>query len=139
MSSTPFIPQTTIDSTLPNFLVPTPTFTTPPYTFNTSVPASLGGIVSSGLASSTYGPILVKASATTGFNASAIPTVSPAPSIITVTLGDGKTAVSTLNNVKATLGVPPGSNGAVGIRASCLSIDAVMMMFCVGIIVQVFG
>ncbi|KAF9450359.1 acid protease [Macrolepiota fuliginosa MF-IS2] len=101
-----FTPQTTIPTTLPNLLIPTPTFTTPPYTFNTSVPASVGGIVSSGLATSTYHAIL--AQATTGFNASAIPTISPAPSVVTFTMSDGKTTVSTYSLLAATLGVPPG-------------------------------
>ncbi|XP_006459350.1 hypothetical protein AGABI2DRAFT_218475 [Agaricus bisporus var. bisporus H97] len=137
MSSTVFAPQTTIDTTLPNFLVPTPTFTTPPYTFNTSVPASLGGIVSSGLASSTYRPILVEASATMGFNASAIPTVSPAPIVVTVTMSDGKTSVTTLSNAKVTLGVPPGSSGAIGVEVPDSLFYAVLMMLCVGIIMQV--
>jgi len=107
-----FTPQTTIETTLPNFLVPTPTFTTPPYTFNTSIPASIGGIVNSGLATSTYHAILAQAQATTGFNASAIPTISPPPSVVTVTLTDGKTTVSTYSLAAVTLGVPPGWKNA---------------------------
>ncbi|KXN89112.1 Aspartic protease [Leucoagaricus sp. SymC.cos] len=106
-SITPFIPQTTIPTTLPNFLIPTPTFTTPSYMYNTSVPATIGGIVNSGLATSTYKPILAHAQATTGFNASAIPTISPSPSVVTLTT-NGMTIVSTFPAAAVTLGLPPG-------------------------------
>lgn len=113
VTTIPFTPHTTIQTTLPNFLVPTPTFTTPTYIFNTSVPASVGGIVSSGLATKTYNAILAQAQVTTGFNVSAIPTISPTPSLVTLTLPDGKTTVSTYSMMAVPLGVPPGWSAGV--------------------------
>src|SRR5229473_3449490 len=47
----------TVPTTLPNYLVPTPTLTTPPYLFNSSVPTSV--IAMSDLATSTYAPLIV--------------------------------------------------------------------------------
>jgi len=96
----------TIATTLPNFLLPTPTYTTPPYVFNTSVSAPVGGIVSTGLATSTYVPILGQSTS----NVSAIPTITPAPTILIVTDGSGAVITSTFmqSTTPVTLGVPPG-------------------------------
>ena len=110
-SSTSFTPQTTIQTLLPNSLVSTPTFATPPYAFNTSIPASIGGIVQSGLATSTYRAILTHAHATTGFHGSAIPIISPSPSITIITT-DGVTTTSTLSPSAVHFGVPPGWSSA---------------------------
>jgi len=74
----------TIPTTLPNYLLPTPSFSAPPYTFNTSVTAIQGGIVSSGLSNTTYSPILGEK--TVLDNISALPTISPPPSVITLTV-----------------------------------------------------
>ena len=69
----------TVETSLPNYLVPTPTYTTPAYIFNTSVTAPPGLLVSSGLSASTYSPLLG-----TGYlNISAIPTVMPSPTLLT--------------------------------------------------------
>ncbi|KAH9928301.1 acid protease [Fomitopsis serialis] len=69
----------TVNTALPNYLVPTPSYTTPAYIFNTSVTAPPGLIVSSGLGASTYSPVLG-----TGYlNVTAIPTVAPSPTLLT--------------------------------------------------------
>lgn len=97
----------TIDTTLPNFLLPTPTPTVPPYAFNTSVPASVGEIVPSGLATSTY----VAAIGNHHVNATAIPTLTPSPTLVTfIITSDGQvvTSVSTAPQPSITLGTPPG-------------------------------
>jgi hypothetical protein len=108
----------TVATTLPNFLVPTPTFTTPPYAFNTSITAPVDGIVSSGLATSTYKPILAQ----NAFNASAIPTISPLPTLVTLVVTDGSgltvTSTSIQSMAAVTLGVPPGWNAALTLHTS---------------------
>ncbi|KAF8183918.1 aspartic peptidase A1 [Pholiota molesta] len=76
----------TVATTLPNFLLPTPSFTTPPYTFNTSVSTTLGGIVSSDLANSTYSALFGQK--TTLSNISALPMITPPPSIVTLVVTD---------------------------------------------------
>ncbi|PPR00887.1 hypothetical protein CVT24_000372, partial [Panaeolus cyanescens] len=104
----------TIQTTLPNFLLPTPTFTTPPYTFNTSVPVTVGGIVTSGLANSTYSALFRDKTAIA--NTSAFPTITPAPLVTTLLVtnpaGDVSTSVSTHSIAAVTLGLPPGWSGA---------------------------
>ncbi|KAJ3573645.1 hypothetical protein NP233_g2310 [Leucocoprinus birnbaumii] len=110
-TTTTFTPQTTIQANLPNSLLSTPTFTTPPYAFNTSIPATIGGIVRSGLATSTYSALLAHAQATTGFNGSAVPTISPSPSVTTITT-DGITTTSVIATTDVHLGVPPGYSDA---------------------------
>ncbi|KAF8149990.1 aspartic peptidase domain-containing protein [Crassisporium funariophilum] len=104
----------TVATTLPNFILPTPTFTTPPFALNTSVPASIGGIVSSGLANSTYTALLGTRTALT--NTSALPTIHPPPAIITLVVtnpaGVVATTVSTVSAETYTLGFPPGWTSA---------------------------
>jgi len=106
----------TIATTLPNFVLSTPTYTTPPYTFNSSIPAPVGGIVSSGLATSTYNALF----GLNGLNATALPTISPSPTLMTLieTNSNGQltTYISTAAIAEVTLGVPPGWNGS---RALC--------------------
>ncbi|CAL1716742.1 unnamed protein product [Somion occarium] len=123
----------TIATTLPNFVLPTPSFTTPPYAFNTSFSAPAGKIVSSGLATSTYSAAL----GTHHLNVSAIPTVSPSPTLATFILTDAaghvSTSISTAVLPSVTLGAPPGwSNGAPSIRirsdlAWCTTLSSVLM------------
>ncbi|KDQ59263.1 hypothetical protein JAAARDRAFT_657647 [Jaapia argillacea MUCL 33604] len=120
----------TIATALPNFVLATPTYTTPPYAFNTSIPASLGEIVSSDLALSTYSPLLERTA-----NATGIPTVSPSPTRATLILtdpqGDVFTSISTASIPSVTLGVPPGWTSAgimmdvpplLSIALSCIAI-----------------
>lgn len=104
----------TVGTTLPNFLIPTPSPTAPPYTFNTSVSATRGQIVKTGLATSTYVALL----ASKHQNATALPAITPSPTVatlvITDTSGHTLTSVSTAATPSITLGVPEGwtQNGA---------------------------
>ncbi|EIN09682.1 acid protease [Punctularia strigosozonata HHB-11173 SS5] len=104
----------TVATTLPNFLVSTPTLSTPAYTFNTSVRASVGEIVTSDLATSTYSAVLVTATAADGKGASSIPTIEISPSLQTFVVTDtaGHTSTSTSVAPSITLGVIPG-RGAI--------------------------
>ncbi|KAG5647388.1 hypothetical protein DXG03_000458 [Asterophora parasitica] len=111
----------TVATTLPNYLLPTPTYTTPPYAFNTSVSHAPEGIVSSGLATSTYSPILGESR----FNATALPAISPSPSVITLIVTNSAgflvTSTSTFAEPSPTLGVPPGWSAASSLRATSLA------------------
>ena len=103
----------TVATTLPNYVLATPSFTTPPYTFNTSVPATYGEIVPSELATSTYAPIFITPSA----NLSALPVVSDAYTLIyTDAKGDAVTTTYHVSDPSNPLGVPPGWNGARSVR-----------------------
>ncbi|KIM56909.1 hypothetical protein SCLCIDRAFT_1219943 [Scleroderma citrinum Foug A] len=103
----------TVATTLPNYVLATPSFTTPPYTFNTSVPATYGEIVPSELATSTYAPILITPSA----NLSALPVVSDAYTLTyTDAKGDAVTTTYHISDPSNPLGVPPGWNGARSVR-----------------------
>ncbi|KAI0734297.1 acid protease [Fomitopsis betulina] len=126
----------TVETSLPNYLVPTPTYTTPAYIFNTSVTAPPGLLVSSGLGASTYSPVLG-----TGYlNISAIPAVVPSPTLLTFLItesGGVSTSVSTASQPSITLGVPPGwTSGANMLHtpsktvmfASCLLLSSVFLV-----------
>lgn len=106
----------TVDTTLPNYLLATPTYSTPAYIFNTSVPAPPGLIVSSGLATSTYSAVLD----TQSINVTAIPTVDPSPTLFTFFItysGSVSTSISTVPQPSITLGEPPGwSSSATSVR-----------------------
>ncbi|KAI5989635.1 acid protease [Pisolithus orientalis] len=99
----------TVATVLPNYVLATPSYTTPPYTFNTSVPATFGEIVASELATSTYFPIL----ASPTVNASALPKVYDAYTTI-YTNSEGQSVTSTyhVSDPTTALGVPPGWSGA---------------------------
>ncbi|KLO17181.1 acid protease [Schizopora paradoxa] len=101
----------TITTTVPNSLLSTVTPTPVSYIFNTSVPASLGQIVASELGNSTYSPLLNGPT----INASAIPAITPSPTLQTFIITDG-TIVFTSTSVAATssvaLGRPPGVSGS---------------------------
>lgn len=116
----------TIATTLPNFVLPTPTYTTPPYPFNTSVPASVGGIVLSGLANSTYAALF--GVQTTLANISALPTIDPTYDVVTLfftnAAGIVATSVSTVSSATVTLGVPPGWSSA----GSRFDVDVVFLV-----------
>ena len=98
----------TIATTLPNFPLATPSPTTLPYAFNASISASLGEIALSEHATSTYSPIV----GPDFYNASALPTISPSPTVVTVvtTNSDGLIATYTqaVSQTSIILGVPPG-------------------------------
>lgn len=99
----------TVATTLPNFVLSTPTYTTPSYAFNTSVPAVYGEIVQSELATSTYSPLI----GTLAVNATALPQVSGAYTLL-VTNSNGAVVTSTyhISQPSVTLGVPPGWSSA---------------------------
>lgn len=104
--------STVVPTTLPNFLVPTPTFSTPPYLFNASVTAFPGEIVASGLATSTYAAVLEPHH----LNASGIGVISPSPTrytfLVTGPAGQVSTSISTVAAPSVALGTPPGWTGA---------------------------
>ncbi|KAH0585392.1 hypothetical protein H2248_008632 [Termitomyces sp. 'cryptogamus'] len=116
----------TIATTLPNFLLPTPTYTTPPYAFNTSVSHLPNGIATSGLATSTYRPIIGTRSSV---NVTVLPGITPTPSlvtfIITNSVGSVVTTTSTVAEPSVKLGVPPGWNA--GILSHTTSLMAVFL------------
>ncbi|KAL0954964.1 hypothetical protein HGRIS_003894 [Hohenbuehelia grisea] len=129
------VAATTIATTLPNFPLSTPTFTVPPYTFNASVTAAIGGLVSAALATSTYRPLLGGADAgdIDAVNATGIPTISPPPSLVTLMITDmaGSVVVSTSTVVQASpaLGVPPGWNAAAkGVDARACGVAALVSL-----------
>ena len=97
---------------LPNSLLPTPTDTIQSYALASTVTAPTGGIVTSGLATGTYSALF--GDATAPWNLSAIPTISPSPTVTTVTLTDkhGDVTTSTSTSESVQLGVPPGYNAA---------------------------
>lgn len=99
----------TVATTLPNFLLTPSTYTTPSYTFNTSVSAPTGGIVTTALATSTYSPIFGNQT-----NLSAIPTITPIPTLLTFLVTDPSGMVKTSVSLEPsiTLGVPPGWSAA---------------------------
>ncbi|KAH8994863.1 acid protease [Lactarius akahatsu] len=106
----------TVPTTLPNFVVSTPTLTTPSYIFNTSVPTSVVAV--SDLATSTYSPLIEKVvnGVTETPNVTALPGVTPAPTlatlIITDSSGEVHTTVATLTTSSVVLGRPAGYNSA---------------------------
>ncbi|KAF8135033.1 acid protease [Boletus edulis] len=104
----------TLATALPNYPLPTPTFTTPPYVFNTSVPAALGEIVDSELATSTYPPLV----ASPAIGATGLPQVSDRYTLI-ATKADGElvTSIYHLTEPSVALGEPPGWSGAGTLRA----------------------
>lgn len=108
----------TVATTLPNFPLSMPSYTAPAYVLNTSVPAQVGKIVSSGLATSTYSPIVQHSV----FNISALPTVSPSPTVFTFILTDASglihTSTSTLSLPSVVLGVPPGWSAGSALQTS---------------------
>ncbi|KAN0092782.1 hypothetical protein V8E55_003566 [Tylopilus felleus] len=100
----------TLATTLPNYVLATPTYTTPPYAFNTSVGATLGEIVDSELGTSTYLPMVVSPA----IGATVLPKVSDQYTLIE-TNSQGLTITTTYHLMQPTvvLGEPPGWNGAM--------------------------
>ncbi|KAL4062199.1 aspartic peptidase domain-containing protein [Scleroderma yunnanense] len=115
----------TVATTLPNYVLATPTYTTPPYTFNTSVPVTYGEIVQSELATSTYAPILITPSA----NLSALPVISDAYTLIyTDASGDPVTTTYHVSDPSNALGVPPGWNSARSVRIPYIELATSFMV-----------
>lgn len=113
----------TVATTLPNFPLATPTYTTPAYAFNTSVSHAAKGIVTSGLATSTYQPIIGLQSM---FNATALPALTPSPTLVTLVVTNSAgfivTSTSTFTDPEVTLGVPPGWNAGSVLRTSFFAV-----------------
>ena len=105
----------TIATTLPNSLLSPPSYTTPPYAFNTSVTAEPGQVVQSELGTSTYSPVI---GTTPTPQPTSIPMVTFSPSLVTVIFtnhGNVSTTVSTAVEDQVTLGVPYGwTSGSCG-------------------------
>lgn len=120
----------TVPTTLPNFLIATPTYTTPSYGFNSSISAPTGGIVKTALATSSYIPILGQHT-----NLSAMPTITPSPTLVTFFITDAsgvvQTSVSTVTQT-VTLGIPPGWSSA------SISRVPASLFLVVGLIIAVF-
>ena len=123
----------TIATTLPNYLISTPSVTTPPYTFNASITAAPGEVISTELATSTYSPLLNAKHR----NATRIPTLVASPTVVTLiitdTSGHTVTSVSRASDT-VTLGVPPGwtasaarpaRDGGLLVGALCALLSAV--------------
>ena len=106
----------TVQTTLPNFVVPTPTLTTPPYIFNSSVPTSV--LAQSDLATSTYSPLIeeIVGGTVVKLNVTTLPVVKPVPTLATFILTDASgavhTTVSPLPTSSVVLGRPPGYNSS---------------------------
>ena len=102
----------TVPTTLPNFVVPTPTLTTPSYIFNSSIPTTVLAV--SDLATSTYAPLIedVLNGVTQRLNVTTLPEVTPTPTAATLLLTDASgavhTTVSALPVSTVVLGQPPG-------------------------------
>lgn len=102
----------TIATTLPNVILTTPSATTPAYIFNTSVPATPGELEGTALGTSTYSALLNGPTV----NASALPSVTLPPTVITLIVTDASGVVSTSIETATTssvkLGVPPGESSS---------------------------
>lgn len=110
----------TIDTTLPNSLLSTPSVTTTGYIFNTSVPASIGLLAHTALGTNTYDAILTASN----INESAIPLITPAPSVVTLLVTDGSgdvlTSTEHVSTSSVALGVPPGESSSTVLSPSIL-------------------
>lgn len=114
--------SSTIETTLPNYLLPTPTYTIPRYAFNTSVPVTLGQLDTAALATRTYVPLLESPHV----NVSALPTVQGIPTrvtlIITNSNGEILTSTSDVPQTTPALGLPPGVSSAIPTSTQSFSI-----------------
>ena len=123
----------TVATNLPNSLLSTPSASTASYIFNTSVPASLGQLVSSELGASTYSPILAGAP-TAVINASAIPLITPPPTALTLVVTDASGMLSTTVEAVATSSIQLGlASSATGVSSplsalilACLSLGMLL-------------
>jgi hypothetical protein len=119
----------TVATTLPNSLLSTPSPTTPPYAFNTSVPASAGAVVNSDLATSTYSPALVS---TRRLHVSGLPSIAPTPTLVTLFITDGtvvRTSTSALPSTSVMLGYPASNIGTRVCPRSIAAVAAVVVTY----------
>jgi len=119
----------TIATTLPNSLLSPPSYTTPPYALNTSVPVEPGEIVQSELGTSTYSP-MIGTRATP--RPTAVPFVTLSPNVVTLILtsnGGVSTTVSTAQDNAETLGIPYGwSSGSAGRYAAPSMVTTALLL-----------
>lgn len=105
--------RATVATNLPNSLLPTPSASTPPYIFNTSVPATIGAIMTTALGDDNYSAILTG----NAVNTSALPIITPPPTLVTLILTDQSGALTTslehVTTSSVALGVPPGQSSAL--------------------------
>jgi len=127
--------STTIATTLPNSLLSTVTPTLPPYIFNTSVPASVGDIVTTDLGTSTYSPLLNGATV----NASGIPEITAAPTALTLILTDASGMIVTSTSVLPTSSVPLGKIPGQSSAQSVLIPQVTLILCAVAAIITFVG
>ncbi|KAF9267714.1 acid protease [Marasmius fiardii PR-910] len=130
----------TVATTLPNSLLNTPTPSTAPYGLNSSFTAPTGGIVASGLANSTYSPILAQ----NPTNLSAIPIITASPTVATFTFTNPTGGLSTLTShfsaASVVLGVPPGWYKNGGSRTMQLPMHGLLILLLpITILLTIFG
>ncbi|KAI0342755.1 acid protease [Trametopsis cervina] len=113
----------TVTTDLPNFLLPTPSISPPAYIFNASISAPQGKVVSYGLATSTYVPALE----TNHVNQTAIPTVTPSPTVLTFIITTNGELITSISSAPTpSLGLPPGWTSSAARSTS--DVPAAMMM-----------
>lgn len=101
----------TVATTLPNYVVTTPSLTTPPYTFNSSVPTSDPAM--SDLATSSYTPLIeeIVNGVVEKLNVTSLPGTVPTPTLTTLYLTESGTVITSLSPLptpSVVLGEPPG-------------------------------
>ncbi|KIY44031.1 acid protease, partial [Fistulina hepatica ATCC 64428] len=108
-------------TTLPNYVLSTPSYSASSYALNSSVTAYLGGVVTSGLATSTYSALL--GTGTVVWDTTAVPTIAPAATVTTLTTTDsqGETSTTTVTSYitqeSLVLGVPGWGDNAATVIA----------------------
>lgn len=118
----------TIATALPNSLLPTPSASTTAYLFNTSIPASIGDLESSELGASTYSPLL---GATPTINVNAIPLITPAPTVVTLSVTDPMGSVSTTVEAIATSSIQLGLGNAASRLSLSSSVPTIVSIWAV--------
>lgn len=93
----------TVATNLPNALLPTPTYTTPSYVFNTSVPTR--SPIQNDLATSTYHPLLASGKSV---DANDLPLLVPGQIVLTSSNGAVYTSTQPPATATASLGYYPG-------------------------------
>lgn len=128
----------TVPTTPPNYVVPTPSFTTPPYAFNTSVPTSNPA---GGLAPSTYTPLIeeVLNGAVDKLNVTTLPGAVPTPTLTTLYVTESGAVITSLSPLPTStvvLGVPPGYHHSAsealrpqGVRAILAAVSTFLFAF----------
>ena len=129
----------TVPTTPPNYVVPTPSFTTPPYAFNTSVPTS--NLAIGDLATSTYTPLIeeILNGAVEKLNVTTLPGAVPTPTLTTLYVTESGAVITSLSPLPTStvvLGVPPGYHHSAsealrpqGVRAILVAVSTFLLAF----------